>query len=393
MKKNKKLIVIIAIISAVVLCAVGLAIWQFTVPKKVDFAEYKYDKIAEFKANYNEADYEVADWQKVDEMLTDAVLKMTLAQDQAELDAVVVEQTARIESILSIQDKVDSFEASKVKAKEDMANYFVRADYNAEALIVLDKYVADFNKAIVKCETDEEVVALVGETKAKIDEVKSIADLNFDALAEFKTRKMSAKIEIAEYKNLEIYYDAQRIIFNEAKAVAVQAIENATTIEEVNVLTTNAKAQIDAIKTKKQVDDDFKAKTVAEIKAYLNKANYYDAQLVEINDIINDFVEEIADLEEQADVVIAKVDCKASLDLVKDKAEYDEFVANELVAYKETVKGELDAYKADLEYNESELNAVNVMKAIGKGNIDNATTREEIDTIAKAVKSQIDTIK
>lgn len=90
--------------------------------------------------------------------------------------------------------------------------------------------------------------------------VKSIGDkLLIDA-------KTSAKSELASYKNIDDYREAQKTELTNTIKVGNEAIDAATTIEGVNTALAKAKAVIDAIKTDAQLTEEEVATEVAEFR-------------------------------------------------------------------------------------------------------------------------------
>ena len=195
--------------------------------------------------------------------------------------------------------KVADFKASE-KFDELMKSEEVKAAYdnlikagtdNEIEQPVIDKAIADLDKAVkfdeMYAEEAAEVdakIAAIGEVtleketlvtdariayatlsegaKAKVTKLAEleaaeakIADLKL-AAQKLSEAKEAAKSELAGYKDLDEYRDAEKAELNKIVADAVKAVEAAGSVEAVDKIVKDAKAQMDKVKTDAQLTEE-----------------------------------------------------------------------------------------------------------------------------------------
>ncbi|MDF2567174.1 MAG: hypothetical protein K0R90_630, partial [Oscillospiraceae bacterium] len=98
---------------------------------------------------------------------------------------------------------------------------------------------------------------LIAQAKVDMDSIKTNAQLteqeSSEALAEAKA---TAKAALDSYKDLSLYRNEQKILLNSILTAAKLAIDTATDFSEIDVLLTQAKVQMDEVKTDAQLIDN-----------------------------------------------------------------------------------------------------------------------------------------
>ena len=208
--------------------------------------EYKEQLDTYFSA-FAQEDYYADEWAQlgeivntgktaIDEATDDATAKAALDSAKAELDAV---KTSEEVDVVIVGVRAD--------AKAELAAYVNEADYKDAEWATIQGIIADVSAAIDASVSERDILAMVEEAKADIDEVKTAAEVDAEALA---TAKDEAKAEVRAYYNAldtSLYGDDANAQLTACVTEANAAIDAATTIEEVNAAVAEFKAKIDAV--------------------------------------------------------------------------------------------------------------------------------------------------
>ena len=169
-------------------------------------------------------------------------------------------------------------------------------------------------------------------------------------------------------------------------ANAQLALDNATTLAEVDAILADAKAILDAIQAK----DVVIANAKADLDAYKAEA-FLEAEEASRLEIIANAKAAIDNAISSEAVIAIVADAKAEIDLLKTANEYAKEAIAEDVA---NAKADLDAYKAeDGLYREEQANERLTIIANAKALLDEAISLEEVNAIVVAAKASIDELK
>lgn len=201
-----------------------------------------------------------------------------------------------------------------------------------------------------------------------------------------------AFLEIRTYKNFDDYKPAQQDELTNIILNAKTALKAAKSEEEVNKIVTDTKAEMDKVKTSKQLDDELDAAKLAGKKAvakYKKLSDYKSEQQAEISSIIEEAFVKInaATTPEEIDKIVA--DAQAKLDKVKTGAEVDA----EFAAYKEKAKNEVKNYKNLADYRDAEKKELEKIIDDASSAITVAPTKEIVDSAVTYAKSEMDKVK
>lgn len=170
--------------------------------------------------------------------------------------------------------------AGDLKAVQDAAiaeleDYKNPADYRAPQQAALEAEIASGTAAIRQAEDADGVAAALAAAKAKIDAIKTDAQLTEEeealAGAELEEAQTLAKTQLENYVQLSAYRPAQQEEVTAAIAAGKTAIDEATDAEGVAAALAAAKANIDKIKTDAQLTEEEEAssKVICEDGHYL----------------------------------------------------------------------------------------------------------------------------
>lgn len=201
-----------------------------------------------------------------------------------------------------------------------------------------------------------------------------------------------AFLEIRTYKNFDDYKSAQQDELTNIILNAKTALKAAKSEEEVNKIVTDTKAEMDKVKTSKQLDDELVAAKLAGKKAvakYKKLSDYKSEQQAEISSIIEEAFAKInaATTPEEIDKIVA--DAQAKLDKVKTGAQIDA----EFAAYKEKAKNEVKNYKNLADYRDAEKKELEKIIDDASSAITVAPNKEIVDEAVTYAKSEMDKIK
>lgn len=225
----------------------------------------------------------------------------------------------------------------------------------------------------------------------KNDDSLESTQMESTALEELRA---DAKSELDSYVKEENYRDAEKALLKSTIADGKTSIDAATTSTDVTLALNSAKALIDAIKTDAMMSAEellnVKSTAKSVLAGYVNAESYRDAQKAELATAIANGNAAIDNATDVSSVSIALANAKASIDKIKTNAE---FVAEELLAAKNTAKAELDVYVNATDYRTEQQTTLATAIADGKTAIDASADVAAVNTALANAKAIIDEIK
>ena len=282
-----------------------------------------------------------------------------------------------------------------VSQKAAAAEYAAMNEYYANEQAEIDALLAAFNAAVDTAENIQAVDALLIAFKADVDDVVTKSEIDAIAAAEvLANAKETAIAELASYVNTSDYSEANIAIINGYVSEYTTTIENAESIEAVNVVLAEVKGKIDEVKTlaeeAAEVLANAKETAIAELASYVITSDYSEANIAIINGYVSEYTTTIENAEsiEAVNVVLAEV--KGKIDEVKTLAEEE---AEALVAAKDEATAELAAYINAEDYAEDNLAIVNRYVSAYTALIAKAETVEAVNELLVEAKGKIDLVE
>ena len=235
--------------------------------------------------------------------------------------------------------------------------------------------------------TEDEIDAILANAKTQIDALKTSAQYADEELA---GDKQSAVAEIEGYKAGNVYLEEQATAKAEAIVLGKENVAMATTLEEIALAVSGAKATIDELPTKEEVISS----AISEVEGYMAEVEYLEAQATQKATIVNTAKTEIQNATTKAIVDQAVANAKSQIDELPTKAEVE---AEQLAQDKETANLSVDGIKREIDfdlYDEEEIEIINGLYATVKNAIETATNKAEIDNAVaefETVLSQVPT--
>ena len=188
------------------------------------------------------------------------------------------------------------------------------------------------------------------------------------------------------------YYESEWTAMQEIVVEAKAAINDAIVKAEVLAAFDGAKAAMDAVATKAEVDANFgqwKIDAKAELEAYTNVSEYREAEQAEIAAIVAQAKTDIDACESSTALNKIVKDAKAALDALFTDAEWVEAEAVAAAA-----KAELASYKTESNYKAAQWAEIQSIIAKAEADI-NAAIRdsEAVAKIVKDTKAKLDAVK
>ena len=211
--------------------------------------------------------------------------------------------------------------------------------------------------------------AVVLAVKGNIDALKTAAQYADEELAPLKA---SANETINTYLSGVVYLNAEKALFDEAKTVALQAVIDARTEEEIENAAATFQSTVDSLTTKEGY-----------VNAAKEELNAYTVGVLEIDLIINGAFESME-----------LVDNKADLDaiVVAAKAAIDEKRSGSVQAAKDAI----NAKKASVIFEEYSLEnqmKINELYKAAKDAIASAKTQDDLDHAVESFVEAIDDLQ
>ena len=211
-----------------------------------------------------------------------------------------------------------------------------------------------------------------------------------------------AKAELAVYKNVADYREAEQAEIASILETANTAINACETISAINETVATAKVELDALKTDAEYTAEELAAALAaakeaakaDIASYKNVEEYRETEQLEIASVLEEANTRIDNATEVAEVETIVSETKATLDAIKTDAEYtEEEAAAALANAKETAKADLAAYKNADDYRTAEQAQLATILEAANAAIDACENEEAINAVAASVKTELDALK
>ncbi|MDF2567655.1 MAG: hypothetical protein K0R90_1111, partial [Oscillospiraceae bacterium] len=239
-------------------------------------------------------------------------------------------------------------------------------------------------------------------TVEQVLEIRANTYNSFDATIELADSKAEAKNILDTYKDLNLYRNEQKAQLNSIIATAKSTIDTALDTAIVNNLLTQAKTDMDVIKTNAQLTAEEDAMELAELKvsakssldSYKNTNDYRDAQKIELSTAIVNGKSAIDAASDSSEVRAAVENAKTIMDTIKTDVQLTvEETAQALAEAKAAAKAELDAYKDLSLYRDAHKTELNDIITDVKSAIDAVTDISEINPLIAQAKVDMDSIK
>jgi hypothetical protein len=252
-------------------------------------AEEAYSDAKAAVATYKkEADYREAEWAQIQTIIANANASIESAKSMEELNTIVANAKAAMDA-LTTKAEYEAIEAAKANAKASFANY-KEADYREAEWTKIQTIIAAANSEIDASNGNQDVLnAIVAQAKAAMDALTTKAQYE-----EGEAAVAAAKASLANYKSEADYREAEwteiQAIITAANAALDEALGNQ---QAINVIVSEAKAKIDAVKTAAKLEEEALAQAVAaakdEVRAYASAIDY-NLYSEEAADTINGYI-------------------------------------------------------------------------------------------------------
>ena len=301
--------------------------------------------------------------------------------------AYVIEESSFIYTEAGWINEIDVVKEEATVEIEEYFQTFNQADYYETEWAYMQDVVNSAIATLDICYTEAEVAELVADVKAELDSVMTseVAD------AEIENLRASSKTDLETYKNEADYRPEQWTTLTAVVTSAKTQIDEATSVTAIILVTREAKAQIDDIKTDAMLDAEEAVVQAAkeELAAYKNEADYRAkewAQIQEILAIAGEKLDASIGYEEEIAAIVAETKTLLDEVKVKDVAEKDDAVVN-------AAKADLVAYKSQSAYYDAQWTEIEEIIAEASARIDEAIGDEEaiaaIVTEAKAAMDEV----
>ena len=206
------------------------------------YADFAAEELAAYKAGKF---LEAEEAQRL-AIVEQAVADLDGLTDQAAIEAIVTAAKAEIDKLKTAAQYADEELADDKKAAiDEMVGYKADVAYLSEQAAEREAIISAGKDKVAEAVSLEELAQIVTEAKAAIDEIATKASI-----------VEAAKAEVEGYKADLVYLDAQAAEKAAVVTEALAAIESATSQATIDETVANAKAAIDAIKTKAEVEAD-----------------------------------------------------------------------------------------------------------------------------------------
>ncbi|MBQ8429907.1 MAG: hypothetical protein IJX30_07435 [Clostridia bacterium] len=245
------------------------------------FNELKVTMKNDLAAYKNENDYRAAEWAAIQAILAKANTEIDASESVTAINTAGANAKAEMDAVKTdAQWVVD--EGVVAAAKAELAAYKSESDYKSAEWTAIQAIITEANVDIDNAIGNEEAInGIVAAAKAKMDEVKTAAQVDAEAAV-----VETAKAELAAYKSESDYKSAEwteiQAIITEANGDIDEAIGDE---EEINGIVAAAKAEMDKVKTAKVLAED-------EVRAYYNAIDH-DLYSEEAEEIISGYVAEV----------------------------------------------------------------------------------------------------
>ena len=301
-----------------------------------------------------------------------------------------------LKSLSEIPTKLERDKENAIKDLTDYCKLIQQSNaYDNAGKVELEDILKAGISEIKKASNSTNVATAKSSAIVLMDNVKTIAQKKAEALANAKKKAIE---EINAFGDINLYRAEDKVDFMQIKNDAIVAINDATDIDSVNKIVSDAKASInalptDAYLTAKELEDakndaiSYLKSTYSENSDFLGK--YRDAQKESIKNIVNNSIAIIKNASTIEAVRIEKDNAEKAINAVKTDeilTAEEEAVAQEaylnslLVAKKNEAKAKLDTYSTDAYLaNFTESVKADIIEIVNsaKGEIDAITSPED----------------
>ena len=209
--------------------------------------EKKESAKAELVAYKAQADYHDAQWAEIQAVISQANVAIDACTSTSEVIKAVADAKVLMDAVYTAEI-YDAHKAVADDAKAELVAYKAQADYHDAEWTEIQAIIAQANEDIDKAFGDADAIAqVVVDAKAEIDLVETAVVVDARNLA---TAKENATNEVQAYYGAIDYTLYTDEAFGQIGALvdpALEAIANATSIEDVNAIVTAFKADVDAV--------------------------------------------------------------------------------------------------------------------------------------------------
>ena len=355
--------------------------------------EVRINAIEELENYISLNDYYENEKNEIENILIEAKQNIDSSTDESYISTIVANAKAKIDSIeTKIEKDAALIAQAKINAKDEINNYITDlSDYRDSEKQTINSIKANASSRIDGCTNLDDLNNLIIQLKKELDDVKTNEEL---IIEELNLAKNTAILELDNYVRLDDYYVEEKEIINKIIKEAKTLINNSKNIDEIDPIVSNAKIQIDNVKTKDVIylEKLTQAKSYAkgEIDSYKSNEEYFDSELTLITSLKNEAKSSIdsSDSIQKIEALINKL--KAEIDSIPtkkaiEKLHFEDSKAKELSNINNYLK--LDNYYAE------QVNQINAILNSAE-NINYSTkNNEELYTTVKELKQILDSIK
>ena len=215
--------------------------WTQNVPTDRETILYEAKETLNNYANLS--NYSAANQENIASIVEEYLSKIEAAETE-QINAVLAEALALIDAIPTLLDE------AKAAAKSELASYrsadLYRDEEKAELSEILQKAYADIDAAL----TQEEISSIVAKAKSDIDQIKTAEQRDAEDLS---AKKLSGKAEVTALSGkLEMsrYSSENQEVLTALTYKALEDIEKATSLGEIDQIVAKYKSDIIAVETK-----------------------------------------------------------------------------------------------------------------------------------------------
>lgn len=202
---------------------------------------------AHFTDTFVESDYYASDWAALLALVEEGKATIDGAQDSEAVELALADAKASLDEVLTKAETDAIIDSARNDAKAELDAYKNQADYKDAEWTAIQAIITDAKAEIDASQALADIASIVDGAKAEIDEVKTAVQVDAEALA---TAKESAKAEVRSYYNaldFNSYSDESNASISAYLTATNTAIENATTVAEVEKAVADFKANVEAV--------------------------------------------------------------------------------------------------------------------------------------------------
>lgn len=195
-------------------------------------------------SGYNQSDYRAADWTVLRKAKTDgdAAINNALSLDgveTAKINAVNGMAAVKTDAVLKAEELATAKSNAKQALNDQLASY-VQADYSSDNLAALNKVKTEADAAIDSAENPADIETVKINAINGMNAVKTNTQIKAEELEAAKTEAKKTLFDSLSGYVKSKYTSQNWAILNKAKTDGDAAIDNASTIEEVDKAKTDA---------------------------------------------------------------------------------------------------------------------------------------------------------